>query len=214
MKPLSMRHFILIKSRCRLNGQPAVPFLKEILNGNSGRPSGLQSRLPKQENMLRQTSKHFYFQHHKQEPYPFHPSGPAMEGENGLPPFPSAPRTPEQPRRFRASPNDTQSSFTEPGPCTCSAPPRQPPAGKSRFRLPSFHQKRRLSAEPGKTACPLLKRRIKAGKRRPCPEGTWRSGASAGKRRPHPPSQDPERLSSRWKPSFPPRPSGPLHGRP
>lgn len=115
MKPLSMRHFILIKSRCRLNGQPAVPFLKEILNGNSGRPSGLQSRLPKQENMLCQTSKHFYFQHNKQAPHPFHPSAPAMEGENGLPPFPSAPRTPEQPRRFRASTNDTQSSFTEPG---------------------------------------------------------------------------------------------------
>ncbi|PNC20283.1 hypothetical protein CXU22_00410 [Akkermansia muciniphila] len=110
-----MRHFILIKSRCRLNGQPAVPFLKEILNRNSGRPSGLQSRLPKQENMLYQTSKHFYFQHNKQAPYPFHPSGPAMEGENGLPPFPSAPRTPEQPRWFLASPNDTQSSFTEPG---------------------------------------------------------------------------------------------------
>lgn len=114
MKPLSMRHFILIKSRCRLNGQPAVPFLKKILSRNSGRPSGLQSRLPKQENMPRQTSKHFYFQHNKQAPHPFHPSGPAMEGENGLPPFPSAPRTPEQPRRFRASPNDTQSSFTEP----------------------------------------------------------------------------------------------------
>lgn len=214
MKPLSMRHFILIKRRIRLNGQPAAPLLKEIPNGNSGRPSGLRGRLRKQENMPHQTSKHFYFQHNKQAYHLFYPSGPVMKGKTGLPHF-----TPSRERRnshgSSASLPMTQNLHSRNRAArTCTAPPRHPPAGKRRFRLPSFHQKRRLSAEPGKAACPLLKRRIKAGKRRPCPEGTWRSGASAGRRRPRPPSRAPERPSSRWKPSFPPKPSGPLHGRP
>ena len=55
---------------------------------------------------------------------------------------------------------------------------------------------------------------IKGGKQPPCPEGTWRSDASEGRRRPHPPSQAPEQPFSRWTPSFLPRPSKPLHGRP
>lgn len=214
MKPLSMRHFILIKRRIRLNGQPAAPLLKEIPNGNSGRSSGLQSRLRKQENLPQQTSKHFYFQHNKQAYHLFYPSGPAMRGKTDLPHFPP-PREHRNSHGGSAPPPMTHNLHSRnQAACTCSAPPRQPPAGKRRFRLPSFHQKRRLSTEPGKAACSLLKRIIKAGKRRPCPEGTWRSGASAGRRRPRPPSQAPERPSSRWKPSFRPRPSEPLPGRP
>ena len=76
------------------------------------------------------------------------------------------------------------------------------------------HKKRRLPTKPGKTAFPLLKRKIKGGKQPPCPEGTWRSDASEGRRRPHPPSQAPEQPFSRWTPSFLPKPSKPLHGRP
>lgn len=43
MKPLSMRHFILIKRHSRLNGQPSAPLLKEILNRNSGEPPGFRT---------------------------------------------------------------------------------------------------------------------------------------------------------------------------
>ena len=49
MKPLSMRHFILIKRRRRLNGQSSIPLLKEILNRNSGGPPGFKAAFLKQK---------------------------------------------------------------------------------------------------------------------------------------------------------------------
>lgn len=164
--------------------------------------------------MPHQASKHFYFQHNKQEPPPFHPSGPAMEGKRDSFHFPPPRERRNSPGGSAPPPMTRNLHSRNRAARTCGAPLRRQPAGKRRFRLPSFHQKRRLPTEPGKAARPLLKRRIKAGKRLPCPEGTWRSGASAGRRRPHPPSRAPERPSSRWKPSFLPRPSEPLHGRP
>ncbi len=48
-EPLSMHHSILIKTRSRLNDQPAVPLLKGILRGNSGVSPGIQSHVRKQE---------------------------------------------------------------------------------------------------------------------------------------------------------------------
>lgn len=161
-----------------------------------------------------QSLKHFYFQHNKQEPPPLSPPRPGHGGEKGFFPFPPAPRTPEQPRRFRASPNDTKSSFTEPGRANMQRSSPAPTRRKKKIPPSFIPSKTPPSHGTGKGDAPLLKRRIKAGKRRPCPEGTWRSGASAGRRRPHPPSRAPERPSSRWKPSFLPRPSEPLHGPP
>lgn len=58
-EPLSMHHSILIKTRSRLNDQPAVPLLKGIFSRNSGFSSGLQSYLRKQEI----TGNHILTQH-------------------------------------------------------------------------------------------------------------------------------------------------------
>lgn len=84
MKLLSMRHSILIKRRSRLNGQSAIPLLKEIPDRNSGFASGLRSRFRKQENTPHEALKLIYFQHTIQTPTPFHPSGAVMEGKTDL----------------------------------------------------------------------------------------------------------------------------------
>ena len=213
MKPLSMRHFILIKRRRRLNGQSSIPLLKEILNRNSGGPPGFKAAFLKQKTHFACYQIYsFPARYTNTSSLPFLRAGHEEEKQalsfacrrahtgaaTAVPPFL----------------NDTKSSFAEPAARRLGIFLRRDVAGKRRCSPISFHQKRRLSVKPGKAARPLLKRKIKAGKRRPCPGGTWRSGASAGRRRPRPPSQDPERPFSRWKPSFPPRPSGPLHGRP
>lgn len=148
-------------------------------------------------------------------PFFIHPAELAMEGKNGPSPFPAALRTPEQPHPFRVSPNDTKSLFIG----TLRLNMTRDFSGISPLEKkiqPSFisSKKRRLSRQSGKAACSCGNGEVTAGKQRPCPEGTWRSDASAGRRRPRPLSQDPGQPSSRWKPSFHPRPSGPLHGRP
>lgn len=61
MKLLSMRHSILIKRYSRLNGQSAIPLLKEIPDRNSGFASGLRKRIRKQENTSHTALKLIHF---------------------------------------------------------------------------------------------------------------------------------------------------------
>lgn len=114
MKPLSMRHFILIKRRSRLNGQHAAPLLKEILNRNSGEPPGFRTASGDRKTCRTKPQNTFICNTINKNDFPFTPPARPWRGKGTLP-FPPAPRTPEQPRRFRASPNDTKSSFPEPG---------------------------------------------------------------------------------------------------
>lgn len=214
MNPLSMRHFILIKRRSRLNVQPAALLLKEILNRNSGEPPGFITASGDRKICRTKPQNTFISNTINKNHPPFTPPARPWRGKGDSFHFPPPRERRNSPGGSTPPPMTRNLHSQNRAARTCGAPLRRQPAGKRRFRLPSFHQKRRLPTEPGKAAQPLLKRRIKAGKRRPCPEGTWRSGASAGRRRPHPPSRAPERPSSRWKPSFLPRPSEPLHGRP
>lgn len=115
MNPLSMRHFILIKRRSRLNVQPAALLLKEILNRNSGEPPGFITASGDRKICRTKPQNTFICNTINKNNPPFTPPARPWRGKGDSFHFPPAPRTPEQPRRFRASPNDTKSSFTEPG---------------------------------------------------------------------------------------------------
>lgn len=197
----------------------ALPFSRKSLTGTPGLPPGFRAisgnRGPRETASRPQHQNTFIFNILNKLSPPFLPPGRPWRGKTGLPPF-LAPGVRRRRHGCSAFPSMTQNLHSRnPTARTRSAPLRHhPPQGKEDSAFPLFHQKRRPSTEPGKAAFSLLKRRIKAGKRRPCPEGTWRSGASAGRRRPRPPLRDPERPSSRWKLSFLPRPSAPLRERP
>lgn len=150
MKPLSMRHFILIKRRSRLNVQPAALLLKEILNRNSGKPPGFRTASGDRKICRTKPQNTFISNTINKNRTPFIPPARPWREKGDSFHFPSPRERRNSPGGSTPPPMTRNLHSRNRAARTCGAPFRRQPAGKRRFRLPSFHQKRRLPTGTGK----------------------------------------------------------------